>query len=286
MPEKHHSSEWESEDLDVESYLRRIGDTGRPDGDPATLGRLHRAHAMSIPFENLDIVLQRPVPLDMDSMQRKILAQPRGGCCYEHNLLFAALLERLGHRVLRVFARPLLGAAKPLPNTHLMLLVPTTERTFLVDVGFGDDGPSEPIPLTDGVRSEQDGWVYQLDRSPDGVTWVLSLLTESGPLQLYRFGTDPQHQIDCVAANHFISTHPRSPFTGRVFLERKHGSRRFTLNNRELSTKDPGKKADVVVLDDGDVAEVIRDTFGIGLSDSEAEHVRASLPRPAQHATT
>ena len=63
------------------------------------------AHTTTIPFENLDIVLGREVWIDLPGMQEKLLCQRRGGYCFEHNLLFAALLERLGFPVIRLAGR-------------------------------------------------------------------------------------------------------------------------------------------------------------------------------------
>ena len=72
-------SEWGCERLDVDAYLSRIGDHGplTPTGD--TLRRLHRAHVSAIPFENLDIMLGREIPLDIDSIQSKLVYRLRGG---------------------------------------------------------------------------------------------------------------------------------------------------------------------------------------------------------------
>ena len=70
--------------------------------DVETLFSLHRAHANSIPFENLNIVLKHGISLDLDAVQDKLVHQSRGGYCFEHNLLFSALLERLGFEVRRL----------------------------------------------------------------------------------------------------------------------------------------------------------------------------------------
>ncbi len=54
-----------TEDLDLEAYLARIGYAGDLDPTVETLTALHRAHVLSIPFENLDILLGRPIRLDL-----------------------------------------------------------------------------------------------------------------------------------------------------------------------------------------------------------------------------
>src|SRR5438270_748002 len=57
--------------LDVNAYLDRIGYTGSTTPTPETLRKIHRAHMLSVPFENLDIGRRRIV-LDRDSLIRKI----------------------------------------------------------------------------------------------------------------------------------------------------------------------------------------------------------------------
>nr|WSW44740.1 arylamine N-acetyltransferase [Streptomyces sp. NBC_01001] len=275
------AAQWQAELLDVEAYLDRLGISGPLEPDAQTLRRLHRAHALTIPFENLDILLGRGIDLDVDVMQSKLLRSRRGGYCYEHNMLFAVLLERLGYEVTRLYARPLLDAPKPLPRTHLMLSVAVGEETYLADVGFGDDGPLEPIRVSDGTVSDQGGWVYRLARE-EGTDkeWVLSLKRDGGWFPLYWYATEAHHHIDCVVANYFISTHAHSPFTGRVFLERIEEDWRLNLNHRKLTLTRADGTVEVRYVADGEVRELLAKQFGIELTEEEAAVVVAALPAP------
>ena len=67
----------------------------------SALAGLHLAHATHIPFENLDVLLGRPIRLDLASLLAKLVAGGRGGYCFEHNLLFASVLQTLGFSVSR-----------------------------------------------------------------------------------------------------------------------------------------------------------------------------------------
>ncbi|WP_327362180.1 MULTISPECIES: arylamine N-acetyltransferase family protein [unclassified Streptomyces] len=275
------AAQWQAELLDVEAYLDRLGITGPLEPDAETLRRLHRAHALTIPFENLDILLGRGIDLDVDVMQSKLLRSRRGGYCYEHNMLFAVLLERLGYEVTRLYARPLLDAPKPLPRTHLMLSVAVGGETYLADVGFGDEGPLEPILVADGTVSDQGGWVYRLARE-EGTDkeWVLLLKRDDGWFPLYWYATEAHHHIDCVVANYFISTHGSSPFTGRVFLERIAEDWRLNLNHRKLTLTRADGTVEVRHVADGEVRELLAKQFGIELTEEETAVVVAALPAP------
>src|SRR2546422_10512881 len=91
--------------MHAQSYLKRIAYRGsvRPSID--VLRRLHVRHLLSVPFENLDIHLGRPIILDQELFYNKIVRDRRGGYCYELNGCFAWLLRELGFRGSMLSAR-------------------------------------------------------------------------------------------------------------------------------------------------------------------------------------
>ena len=48
----------------VVAYLDRLGGTTPAVGDAASLRTMHRAHQLTVPFENLSIHLAEPISLD------------------------------------------------------------------------------------------------------------------------------------------------------------------------------------------------------------------------------
>src|SRR6516225_6723599 len=119
--------------LDLDSYLARVQYAGVLRASAEVLRELHLAHATHIPFENLDILLGRPIRLDLESLQAKLVHGKRGGYCFEQNLLFAAVLERLGFSVTCLAARVRLGTTRLLPRTHMLLKVDVDGGSWLVD---------------------------------------------------------------------------------------------------------------------------------------------------------
>lgn len=83
----------ETDTIDIDAYFKRIGYSGSREATAGTLHALHLAHVTSIPFENLDILLGRPIRLDIPSLQQKLVTGRRGGYCFEQNMFFAAVLE-------------------------------------------------------------------------------------------------------------------------------------------------------------------------------------------------
>lgn len=89
------------------------------------LRSLHRAHALGIPFENLDPVLGSVPSLDPADLEAKLVHGGRGGYCYEQNTLLAAVLRQLGFTVTLLTARVTLGAAPGdiRPRSRILLRV-------------------------------------------------------------------------------------------------------------------------------------------------------------------
>ena len=198
--------------FDLPAYLERIGVPGTP-----TLQELHRAHVCSIPFENLDPHRGIPVSLDPQDLQRKLVAERRGGYCFEHNLLAKGALEALGFEVFPLLARVRVGGDGVRPRSHLLLRVETGgERPWHVDVGFGASSPLEPLPWGPGGPWERAGWRYRIVEQ--GPEWVLQVAgSASGWEDLYGFVPEPVPIVDIETSNWFTATHPRSPFvTGLV----------------------------------------------------------------------
>ena len=55
-------------EIDIDAYFERIGYSGSREPTAETLHALHLAHVTIIPFENLDILLGRPILLDIPSL--------------------------------------------------------------------------------------------------------------------------------------------------------------------------------------------------------------------------
>lgn len=203
--------------FDFDAYADRIGVTGSPG-----LAELHRAHAVAIPFENLDPHRGVPVSLEPEALARKLVDERRGGYCFEQNLLLKSALEALGAEVELMLARVRVGAPPGAvrPRTHLVLRVRGDGGDWHADVGFGSGTLLEPIPFGAGDIHEQSGWEFRV--VPDGPELVLQTADGSGWTDLYGFIPMPVPQIDIETSNWFTSTHPRSPFVTGLIVAAHH----------------------------------------------------------------
>lgn len=271
------ADEWQSGLLDLDAYLARVGFDGALEPTGATLASLHRAHVAAVPFENLDVVLRRGIQVDLGSVQAKLVAARRGGYCYEHGVLFAAVLERVGYQVDRLLARIGYHPDFPRPRTHMALHVTGRDGQWLADVGFGA-GLLEPLPWDcNGQPHRQGEWTYQIT-SPAAGTWVTRQASSDGWLDMYTLTLEPQHASDVEMANYFTSTHPRSPFTGHAIVMRKTADVQHRLRDRELTTVRPDGSSTERVLTDAEITSALREMFHLPLTGEEVTRLLGMLP--------
>jgi len=273
------TAEWDIDQLDLDAYLRRIGHDGGTAPDAATLAAMHRAHVASIPFENLDIVLGRGIAVDLENVQRKLVHDRRGGYCYEHGLLFAAALERLGFTVQRLLGRVGGDAERPRGRTHMALRVHIGDEVWLADVGFGS-GLLEPLPFDTGAARRQGGWTYSI--ATEGPhAWALRERQDGEWVTRYRFDDVRQHPADVEVANHFTSTFPRSPFVGRIVAVRKEEDALRELIDRTLTVTRPDRSSESREIADAELGPTLRDVFRLELSSGELERLARAAPPTA-----
>ena len=247
--------------FDLAAYLRRIDYPGTPRPDRATLEALHVAHATHIPFENLDILLRRPIRLDLDSLQEKLVRGARGGYCFEHNLLFAAALEAAGFRVTQLAGRVRYRTLRLLPRTHMLLLVAAEGKSWIADVGFGVWGLLAPLPLVSGTETQQFRWSFRAVE--EAGLWTVQSRQGGAWTDLYAFNLEPQHLIDFEMASYYVSTHPESRFTQTLIAQSIATDARYMLHNRELTVDRGAGMENRVLAGDDELLEVLGGTFGL-----------------------
>jgi N-hydroxyarylamine O-acetyltransferase len=274
---------WSSGELDLDAYLTRTGYNGPLEPTADTLRELHRRHVETIPFENLEIMLGRPIVLDLPSLQAKLVARRRGGYCYEHNLLFAALLERIGYTFTALSARVTMGTTKLRPQTHMCIRAEADGKAWLVDTGFGGDGLLEPIPMLPGQAARQGAWEYALAEAGQRA-WALRSLRPEGWLELYTFTLEPRWPVDYTVLNWYTSTHPHSPFTQRPVVQKVTGNIRQSLIAGELAIVRPGWARDTRAVDPADLPDILAADFSIDLTEQDAEALRQlRFEQPSPH---
>ena len=261
---------------DLDAYFERISYQGQCTPSAATLAALQLAHATHIPFENIDVLLGKPIQLDLESLQTKLVVARRGGYCFEQNTLFAAVLEALGFPVTLLLARVRYRTSTVLPRTHLVLRVEVEGASWIADVGFGGEGLVQPLPLRADQVYQHGAWQYRLTQ--EGSLWVLQSMSNGHWKDLYAFSEEPQYAVDVEVANHYTSTHPETRFKKLLTVQLPQLAQRTFLRNNELLTETATETTSRTLTDD-EVRQVLSEIFGIQLT----PETHLIVPPPQTH---
>lgn len=220
--------------ISIPRYFARIGYAGAGSPTLETLRALVLAHSQSIPFENLSPYTSSPVPLDLASLEDKLINSGRGGYCFEQNLLLSDVLRQLGFRVTGLAARVMWNAppSARMPRSHMLLLV-DLGAPYLVDVGFGGLTLTGALELRTDIEQATPHEDFRLVDDEREIAMLARIRGEWRPL--YRFDLQPQLATDYEPINWYLSTHPESRFVRNLIAARTGPDRRYALLNREVA---------------------------------------------------
>lgn len=207
--------------MDLDAYFHRIDYTGSRTPDLATLHAVTLHHATAIPFENLDVLLGRPILLEPDAIFQKLVHDRRGGYCFEQNNLMLAVLTALGYRVTPIGARVRWQIPRDVTpaRTHLFVRVHLAEGDWLTDVGMGGASLTGAVPLAFDRELPTPHESRRLVRD-EGGRMFHQLWTGAEWVDCCEFTFDVMHPIDCAVANWWTSASPASHFKTNVVVGR------------------------------------------------------------------
>jgi N-hydroxyarylamine O-acetyltransferase len=259
------------QNFNLDGYFQRIGYSGRRDPNLETLRYIHLLHAQAIPFENLNPFLRIPVELNIDLLYQKLVLNKRGGYCFEHNLLLAAVLKTLGFKVRGLGARVLWNVPEGIVTArgHMLLLVEIEQNYFIADVGFGGMTLTAPLLLRPDLSQETPHENFRLVQADD--EYILEGKVMGTWKRIYRFGLQEQFLVDYEVTSWYLSNHPASHFVTGLIAALPFEKGRHALRNNEFAThyldgSHERKRFDNVV----DLRIALEKTFGIKLPEIDS----------------
>jgi N-hydroxyarylamine O-acetyltransferase len=249
--------------MNVSAYLRRISYSGPITPTLETLRTIHRAHLETVPFENLDISLGRPIVLDQDRFVHKIVEENRGGFCYELNGAFAALLVEMGYRVTLLSARAPLKDGSPGPEFDHLALRVDLNQPWLVDVGFGE-GFLEPLLLEPGTEQKQDQGAFRM-KDEGSFLSVERQQPDSSWKTEYLFTLTPRRLEDFAGMCHYHQTSPESHFTQKRLCTLATSTGRVTLSDMKLIVTENGHREERILISEKEWLETLKKHFAMML---------------------
>lgn len=229
------------------------------------LEALAMRHVLSVPFENLDVMLGRGIDLAPAALERKLVHERRGGYCFEQNGLMLGILRQIGFDVRPHAARARLEAPREFvpPRTHLCLVVAIDGTEWLFDVGLGGGSLTRPIPFRSREPQEtpherrrlveEDGSLFHQWWTAKGWADVAQITGERMPA------------IDREVGNWWTSTNPQSKFRKSLMaaIGGERGERFGLLNTRFVHRRGPDILEEIRIGSEEQMREILARVFGI-----------------------
>jgi N-hydroxyarylamine O-acetyltransferase len=257
----------------LQSYLDRIGCRGRPEPTLDCLRAIHRAQALTVPYENLDVQLGVPITTDIASIFDKVVTRRRGGWCYELNGLLGWALKEMGFEVARVAGGVMRSVRGDTAiGNHLVLLVEADGATWLCDLGLGD-GLRDPIPAAAGLY-RQSSLVFELAELPDG-HWRFTNHAHAYPPD-FDFRAEAADEAHLSARCLVLQTAPESGFVQNLIVQQMEADAVTCLTGRVLRRKSATGETKRLLNSAAELSEVLHATFGLSGVDTDRLWAKAA----------
>ena len=231
-------------EVDLPAYFARIRYDGPRDVSLATLRGLALAQSLTIPFENFDVLMGRPIALDLPSVQRKLIYDHRGGYCFEQNRYLLWVLQALGFHATPISARVRWKRPRDYTpaRTHIFLRIDLDGAVWFMDVGIGNLSLTAPIRFDLDAEQPTPHDTRRIIRHDALYLHQVHLGNEWH--DVCEFTLEEMPPIDCDVANWYTSAHPDSKFRNHILaaLATPDGGR-ATLNDHEFTLRPPSGPA-------------------------------------------
>lgn len=233
---------------------------------------LQTQHIARYTFNSLAAALREDISLELDDISQKLVTHGFGGYCFEHNKLTFELLKALGGDVKLTLARVLNNQDIKAPRTHRITLITLEDNTYLVDTGFGSNGPIAPLLLKTDLEQHAGIDTYRLIQKTAS-EYDLQILQSSGYFTLYRFDLADYSDADCTLGHFYSHKHPKAAFVNNLVLSTKTATKTTVLKNQHLTIKDASTEQNLTVETTAQLEDVIRGLFSINLAPEITEHL-------------
>lgn len=253
--------------IDLDAYCARIGYAGPRTPTLETLRALHSLHPAAIPFEAIDVLLDRDIDLAPAAVDDKLLRRRRGGYCYEQNSLFKRALAAMGFAVEGLVARVawmVPADEPPRPRTHMALRIALAGEAWLADVGFGGLVLTAPLRFAIDAAQPTPHETFRLTPLVGG-GHRLDARIESSWRPVYELSDEVQLDGDYAVPNWFLSKHSSSHFRHDLTVARTTAQARYKLLNNRLTVQPPQGEAERRHLTAGELETVLREVFGLAV---------------------
>jgi len=254
-----------SHPIDLHAYANRIRVEAQFRPDLETLKSIMMAHVSTVPFENLHVLLKRPVLLDPQSLEHKIVQTCRGGYCFEQNGFLLLVLKQIGFDVTPLSGRVRIGNPRDYtpPRTHLFLRVMIEDVAWLADVGVGGMSLTAPIRFDLNIEQETPHETRRIVHE-EGKYFHQALLGQEWA-DVYEFTGEEMPEIDRETASWWTSTSPKAKFSQNLTVARAvpDGTRYGIFNDRFTHRRGAELLMETTIQDEHHLHQILNEHFGL-----------------------
>ena len=248
--------------MEISKYIERIGFKGVPNVSIHCLKSLHKCHIMSIPFEALDVQLEKSITLNLREIYHKVVEGNRGGYCYELNYLFNWLLNKLGFKS-HIIAAQIFNDGRFGPKFDHMAICVILDQIWLVDVGYGDLF-IQPIRLSHDVEQEDLFKFYKIRKLKNNEYLLQESLDKGQPyLNRYKFELSPKRIEEFQEQNIFKQRSVDSYFVKNLVCTIATDTGRKTVLNNTFKCKTKKLTTERVIKNHKELNEILKNEFSI-----------------------
>lgn len=247
--------------IDAYQYLDRLN-LQKEDPDLKFLKKIHKAHLLNIPFENLDIHYGKKIILDIERIYKKVIIDKRGGFCYELNGLIFHLLSNLRFNCHLVSARVKGNKSWGPEFDHMIVIVNLNNENWLVDVGFGSLFVEPKKIMLDVPQLDYNNY-YKFETDPDENLILKKSKDNSVYSSIYQFELVSRELIEFLPMCNYHQESKKSIFSQNKLITQLFKNGRITLTDRKLKLELNGELEEKPILNEDEFLSKLEFHFGI-----------------------
>lgn len=255
--------------VDPDAYFARIGYDGPREPTLAVLRAIAQKHLDAIPFENLDVLLGKPISLVPADVDAKLITAGRGGYCYEQNGLLKRVLIALGFQVEALIARMMWMKPADAPSrarSHMVLRVTIDAEPWLVDVGFAGCVLTGPVRFAlDGQQATPNGLFRSVRIEEE---WRIEADLTGVWTPVYQVSPQPMADVDFEPVNFYSYAHPTSVLTSTLVVGRTTPEPRHVLRDNRLTVRRVDGAVEQRCLSTDELEATLRNVIGLPVETS------------------
>ena len=248
----------------------------RRNPDLSFLGDITRRHVATFAFSSVGPRLGDDLPLDVESLYRRIVVQARGGYCFEQNGLLYEVLEELGFGVKLYLARVIYNQDTDPGLTHRITMVEFDGDPYVADVGFGPLGPRIPVGMSKKESRDADR-VFRVAERRTG-EFHMQTLKDGEFFSLYKFELARYGQADCEVGHFYSHKHPDATFVNNLVVSRILEREIRSLRNREYWVLTENGNQVREIREAEQLREILSREFGVQVTGAESRYLFENSP--------